>query len=67
MKTVRQNTLLLVAWAATVWGVLQVDRLPGQWGHVCGPRGCGPPVKALVIWHAFWVMLLVPPVWTARM
>lgn len=65
MKVVRPNILLIVAWAAAIWGVLQMDRLPGQWGHVCGPWGCGPSIKALAIWDAFWAMLLVPPVFTA--
>jgi hypothetical protein len=65
MSIVRPNILLIIAGAAAVWGVLQMDRLPGQWGHVCGPWGCGPSIKALTIWHVFWATLLVPPVWTA--
>lgn len=52
------------AWAAGLWGALQLQRLPtsvlGE--HVlCGPWGCGPPVPALLACHGFWMVLLGPP------
>ncbi len=50
-----------LGWGAALWGVLQIANLPGDWGHICGPWGCGPPIKALVTWHAFWAILLVLP------
>jgi len=56
-------TTLLLAWAAALWGVLQIASLPGDWGHwICGPWGCGPPVQALVACHGFWTVLIAPVV-----
>ncbi|MEM8947661.1 MAG: hypothetical protein AAGD11_21000 [Planctomycetota bacterium] len=56
-------TLLLFAgWSLALFGALQVHRFEASFGYwVCGPWGCGPPVSALVGYHAFWTLLIVPP------
>jgi len=49
----------LAAWAAALYGVLQIRHLTGAWDHVvCGPWGCGPPLSSLVAYHGFWFVLL---------
>ena len=49
-------------WALAMYGTLQFHRLEGLLGHaICGPWGCGPPLEALVGYHAFWFLLIVPP------
>ncbi|MEM9353961.1 MAG: hypothetical protein AAGA92_13185 [Planctomycetota bacterium] len=46
--------LLLVAWGASLYGVLQMHYLHTGFGHsVCGPWGCGPSGEALVGYHGF--------------
>lgn len=55
------DMFLCLGWGTALWTVLQIANLPGDWGHICGPWGCGPPIKALVTWHAFWAVLLVLP------
>lgn len=53
----------IAAWAAALYGVLLIGRLPGQWGHaICGPWGCGPTLQALVACHGFWLVLMSPAV-----
>ena len=53
--------LALPAWALLLVAVLQIHKSEGLWGHaICGPWGCGPPVEALVSYHAFWGVLIVP-------
>ena len=53
--------VLLLAWAAALFGVLQVGRIEGIIGHrLCGPWGCGPPGEALICYHGFWAVLLWP-------
>jgi hypothetical protein len=42
-------------------GTLQLNRFPGDWGHLCGHWGCGPSVKALIVWHLFWLVSLSLP------
>ncbi len=45
-----------------MYGTLQLHRFEGVFGHaICGPWGCGPPLVALVGYHAFWLLLIVPP------
>lgn len=46
-----------------LFGALQIGKAAGDWGHLCGPFGCGPPVKDLVAWHGFWAAVLVLPTW----
>lgn len=58
--TVR-NALILLAWSGTLFGVLSLANLPGEWGHsVCGVGGCGPPLQALVSCHLAWLVFLGP-------
>jgi hypothetical protein len=58
----------LLAWGAAAYGVLQLERLPGDFGHdLCGPWGCLPPLQALAAMHGFWAVVLLPPVvWALR-
>ncbi len=62
MKTFSRIIPLLLAWGLALFAALQLGNVPVDWGHVCGPWGCGPPVKALVAWHGFWGILLALPV-----
>jgi len=56
-----RNVFLLAAWAAALFGTLQVHQLEGLFGHaICGPWGCGPPVSALLGYHGFWFLLILP-------
>ena len=56
-----RNGLLLLAWAWTLFGVLSIANLPGNWGHsVCGVWGCGPPLQALISCHLAWLVVLGP-------
>jgi|GEM_PF-1155245 len=61
----------LILWGAALYGVLQIYRLSGvlpagMTGHtICGPWGCGPPIEALVSYHGFWFVLLLPIGWLA--
>lgn len=52
---------LLAVWAIALFGTLQIHRASGLMGHaICGPWGCGPPLAALVGYHAFWLVLILP-------
>jgi len=56
-----RNLLRLGMWLLALLGILQVHQFDGLFGHaICGPWGCGPPVSALVGYHGFWFLLLVP-------
>ena len=51
-------------WFASLYGVLQLQRLPdASFGphSVCGPWGCGAPLPALLACHGFWTLLIAPP------
>jgi hypothetical protein len=57
-------------WAVLLFAVLQVGRIAGDHSHsythgtglsICGSWGCGPPVEALIGWHAFWIVFLALP------
>lgn len=61
MRAIRPDIFLCLGWGVALWGALQLGNLPGEWGHVCGPWGCGPPVKALATWHTFWAVFLSLP------
>ena len=59
-----RNLLLLGAWVAVLFGVLQVHHFESLFGHaICGPWGCGPPVSALIGYHGFWLLLMLLPAW----
>lgn len=68
MKLVLQITVTLFIWLFALYGVLQIGHTSGLDAHahggvsICGPWGCGPPVEALIGWHGFLVLLVVPPV-----
>ena len=48
-------------WVAALYGTLQIHFASGWLNHsICGPWGCGPPVEALVSYHGFWFVLLLP-------
>ena len=57
----------LAIWVAAVFATLQIGT---SWGDshdhsvisICGPWGCGPPMHALIGWHAFCLTLFVMPV-----
>jgi hypothetical protein len=52
----------LTAWAAALFGVLWIERLPHDLDDIipCGIWGCLPPLQALAAGHAFWIVLLGP-------
>jgi hypothetical protein len=53
---------LALGWAGATFGVLAIERIPGDYAHgYCGPWGCLPPLQALVAIHGFWLMMLLPP------
>lgn len=53
--------LLLPAWIVAIWGSLQIHRVDLDWGHgICGAWGCGPPLEALLGYHAFWSLVILP-------
>lgn len=68
MASLFRTAVGLLLWAAALYGVLQVGLASdsGAHGHagvsICGPWGCGPPVRALVGWHGFWLVLVALPV-----
>ncbi len=48
-------------WALSLYGTLQAGHWKlGQEHTLCGPWGCGPEVPALVAYHGFWTVLLLP-------
>jgi len=56
-----RRTLWLALWAGALVGSLQLHRFEASFGHaICGPWGCGPPLMALIGYHAFWILLIVP-------
>lgn len=63
--SLKRILLLLMIWTGGIAATLQLSRLPGDWGHVCGPWGCGPSVKALLVWHLFWLVFLSLPAFLA--
>ncbi len=68
MKSLLMKTFVLVVWATALFAVLRIGTVTEQGAHahngisVCGPWGCGPPVRALLGWHGFWLVLVVLPV-----
>ena len=53
--------LCVPIWLLGLWGSLRIHELDLHLGHsICGPWGCGPPVEALLGYHAFWLVLIVP-------
>jgi len=53
--------LFLPIWLLGLWGSLKIHELDLNLGHsICGPWGCGPPVEALLGYHAFWLVLTFP-------
>ncbi len=56
-----RNALLFGSWVLALGGALHIHELEGTLGHaICGPWGCGPPVAALIGYHAFWCLLVLP-------
>lgn len=59
-----RRIVAIVVWAAALFGTLQIHQYPNLFGHsVCGPWGCGPPTSALVSYHGFWFVLILPAAW----
>lgn len=58
----------LVVWGALLYGALLLREVPGNTeGLLCGPWGCTTSLQALASLHAFWLVLLGPPVfWWGR-
>ena len=69
-KKVMQQPLrlfALTAWFGAVWGALQIHKLDLQLEQsICGVWGCGPPTEALIGYHTFWMLLLLPLVVSLR-
>ncbi len=49
----------ILVWGGALYATLQVHLLEGTHA-ICGPWGCGPPVSALVGYHGFWLLLVLP-------
>lgn len=62
----RQPTkiVLILLWTAAIVGILHAEPLFasvfGDGHSVCGPWGCGPPLKSLLVWHGFVAVLTIP-------
>lgn len=53
--------LFVPVWIAGLWGSLQIHRYDLNLGHsVCGSWGCGPPIEALIGYHGFWTLIILP-------
>jgi len=53
--------LLVPIWVGALWGSLQIHRLDLDLGHgICGAWGCGPPLEALLGYHSFWSLVILP-------
>ena len=51
----------LPAWAGAMFGCLQLNQADLGLGHgICGAWGCGPKVEALLGFHGFTLLLIVP-------
>ncbi len=63
MNSLFKTMSMVLLWGAGLYGVLQVRQVESLNVHgICGPWGCGPPVSALISWHGFWLLLVVPVV-----
>ena len=61
MSRILKLLLLVPAWLFCAWGSLLLHTMDLNLGHsICGPWGCGPPVEALLGFHAFSLTMLVP-------
>lgn len=48
-------------WAVALYGTLQLHSANFGLTHgICGKWGCGPPVEALLGWHGFSLLLVLP-------
>lgn len=55
-------TLGTAIWGGAMYGVLQGRHISWSYDHaVCGKWGCGPTTQALLSYHGFWLVLLMPP------
>ncbi len=56
-----RNLIWFAAWGVSLSGVLRIHFLEDRWGHaICGAWGCGPPLSALVSYHGFWLLFILP-------
>jgi hypothetical protein len=56
-----RNLIWFAAWGVSLFGILRVHFIEGQWDHaLCGAWGCGPPLAALISYHGFWLLFLLP-------
>ena len=56
-----RNLIWFAAWGVSLFGVLRIHFLEDRWGHaLCGAWGCGPPLSALVGYHGFWLLFILP-------
>lgn len=54
----------LLAWLVSLYASLELHRFQGYVGHsICGPWGCAATPEALLGYHLFWTVLLVPVAW----
>lgn len=61
MSSTLKYLLSIPIWIAALFGSVQIYRLDLNLGHsICGAWGCGPPVEALIGYHSFWLVLIVP-------
>ena len=56
-----RNLIWFAAWGVSLFGVLRIRFLEDRWDHaLCGVWGCGPPLSALVSYHGFWLLFILP-------
>lgn len=61
MSSTIRYALGLPVWAGLIYGTLQLHDKDLGLGHgICGPWGCGPPIEALIGFHGFSLLLVLP-------
>ena len=61
MLTIAKYLTGISIWGASLFGTLQLYEMDLGLGHgICGRWGCGPTVEALLGYHGFWMVLILP-------
>jgi hypothetical protein len=64
MTRASRYALDLGIWGILTYAVLGLRNIPMNVGEsLCGVWGCFPPLESLLAYHAFCLMLAVPPIW----
>ena len=54
--------LMVPPWIGALYGTLQIHSMDLHLGPhtICGPWGCGPRPEALIGYHGFWAVVILP-------